>query len=107
MNQKEKKRKVGDTSSRQSIGQNQILRNFISWKNGTFKLLWLSLEKNPTLSFQEAVMMGDDRTHTTIPLRTVTAALTGISWPFSCFAFVTVNTERTDEVTMKIVASTK
>jgi hypothetical protein len=54
-------------------------------------------------------MMGDDlvRTHMTIPLLAVTAALMGISRSFSSFAFVTLNTERTDEVTMKIVASTK
>ena len=47
------------------------------------------------------------RTHMTTPLRVVTAALTGISLPFSSFAFVTLNTERTDEVTMKIIASAK
>jgi len=54
-------------------------------------------------------MTDDDlvRTHMEIPLRAVTTALTGISWPFSSFAFVTLNTERTDEANMKIVASTK
>jgi hypothetical protein len=76
----------------------------------------MSLEKEEKFRLsafkKEAVMMMGAmtslaRTHTTIPLRAVTAALTGISWPFSSFAFVTVNTERSDEVTMKIVASTK
>lgn len=46
-------------------------------------------------------------THMTIPRSAVTAALTGISCPFSSFAFVTLNTVSTDEITMKIVASTK
>jgi len=96
------------STSRQNIGQNQILRNFISWKNGTFKLFRLSLEKTSESQLQEAV--GDDeltRTHMTIPLWAVTAALTGISWSFSSFAFITSNTERTDEAIMKIVAETQ
>ena len=29
---------------RQAICQNQILRKFISWKNGTLKLLWMALK---------------------------------------------------------------
>ena len=43
----------------------------------------------------------------TIPLWAVTDALTEISWPSSSFAFVTLNTEKIDEVMMKTVASAK
>ena len=43
----------------------------------------------------------------TIPDRTVIAALTGISLSFSSLAFMTLNIERTDEVTINRVASTK
>jgi hypothetical protein len=59
-------------------------------------------KENPTISFQEAVIMDDDlaKTHMMIPLLAVTAAFTGISWSFASFAFVTLNTERTDEVAM-------
>ena len=53
------------------------------------------------------VLLSDDLTYTTIALRTLVAAVTGISWPFSSFAFLILNTERTDEATMKSVASTK
>jgi hypothetical protein len=96
--------RVGD-ALRQTIRQNQILRKFISWKNGALKLLWMTL-KNPNLSFKTHVH-AITRAYTTIPVRAVTAALTGISLSFSSFAFVTLNMERTDEVTIKRVASTK
>ena len=39
---------------RQTIRHNQILRNFISWKNRTLKLLWMTLN-NPNLSFKTRV----------------------------------------------------
>ena len=90
---------------RQTIRHNQILRNFISWKNRTLKLLRMTLN-NPNLSFKTRVQT-IIRAYTTIPVRTVTAALTGISLPFSSIAFVTLNMERTDEATIKRVASTK
>jgi hypothetical protein len=66
-------------------------------------------EKSNSQLQKVAMMTNDDlaRTHITIPLRAVTAALMGISWPLSSFACVTLNTVRTDEMTMKIVASTK
>jgi len=69
-------------------------------------------EKKATRSSQlsRSSYDGDDdlaRTHMMTPLRPVTAALTGISQSFSSFAFATLNTERTDEMTMRIVASTK
>jgi hypothetical protein len=62
--------------------------------------------ENLTLSFKEQ-LWAIVRAYTRSPSLTVTAALTGISLPFSSFAFVTLNTERTDEATMKSVASTK
>ena len=95
-------KKVGNRS-RQNARQNQIFCNFISRKNRTFKLLWMS---KILLSFrkQSSVII---RTYMTTPRSTVTAALTGISFPFSSFAFVTLNTESTDEVKMKVSASTK
>jgi hypothetical protein len=64
---------------------------------------WL---KNPNLSFKNHLQT-ITRAYITIPFRAVTAALTGISLSFSSFAFVTLNMERTDEATMKRVASTK
>jgi hypothetical protein len=70
----------------------------------------MSLEKKPDSQLSRSSYdEGDDlaRTHMMTPLRAVTAPLTGISWPFSSFAFATLNTERTDEMRMKIVASTK
>jgi hypothetical protein len=63
---------------------------------------WLG---NRTISFKER-FGPRSRTYTTGP-SSMAATLTGISWPFSSFAFVTLNTESTDEVTMNIVASAK
>jgi hypothetical protein len=62
--------------------------------------------ENLTVSFNKK-LWAINWTYMTIPPLTVTAALTGISLPFSSFAFATLNTDRADEVTMKIVASTK
>src|SRR5260370_29419047 len=45
----------------------------------------------------------EPKTYMTIPLETVTSALTGISLPFSSFALVTLNADRTEEETMKSV----
>jgi hypothetical protein len=36
-------------ASRQAIRQNQILRKFISWKDGTLKLLWMTLKSESQL----------------------------------------------------------
>jgi hypothetical protein len=55
---------------------------------------------------REALISDEPETYTTIPLKTVTSALTGISLPFSSFALVTLNVDRTEETTMKSVAST-
>jgi hypothetical protein len=55
---------------------------------------------------REAFISDEPKTYTTTPLKTVTSALTGISLPFSSFAFVTLNADRTEEATMKSVAST-
>ena len=56
---------------------------------------------------REAFMSDEPRTYTRIPPKTVISALTGISLPFSSFALVTLNADRTEEATMKSVASTK
>jgi hypothetical protein len=55
---------------------------------------------------REAFISDEPKTYTRIPLKAVTSALTGISLPFSSFALVTLNADRTEEATMKSVAST-
>jgi hypothetical protein len=63
-------------------------------------------ETQPNSQLQEPFTNKNPSLHDN-PAGAVTAALTGSSWPFSPFAFVTLNTERTNGVTMKSVASTK
>jgi len=60
----------------------------------------------PILSFKKQLWTRI-RTYTTNPWSVANPSSTGISWPYSSLAFVTLNIERTDEETMKIVASTK
>jgi hypothetical protein len=42
------KKRVSD-ALRQAIRQNQIFRKFISWKDGTLKLLWMTLKSESQL----------------------------------------------------------
>jgi hypothetical protein len=47
--------------SRQRIRRNQILRNLIPWKNGTFKILWTTVEKSDSqLSKNKRYDFGQD-----------------------------------------------
>jgi hypothetical protein len=62
--------------------------------------------QNQTLSFGMH-MQTIIPTYTKSLRRTNAVASTGISLPFLSVAFVTLNTDRTDEVTVKIAASTK
>ena len=84
--------------------RNQILCDLVSWSDGTLELhrvaAMVCLVKRKDNS------CGKRTTHDKAE-STSTIGVTGISWPFSSLALVTLKAESTQAVTMNNVTSTK